>query len=102
VNNVESSFGGQLMGVLTFIPLGFLPGYALAWVLKKLNLLRVPPEVELEGLDIAEFQFDNYPEFERVPETIVLPTGEEVESAPVLLEAYAQTNGQAPTTTRVP
>ncbi|HEU4451195.1 MAG TPA: hypothetical protein VFR63_14610 [Gaiellaceae bacterium] len=102
VNNVETSFGGQLMGVLTFIPLGFLPGYALSWALKKLNLLRVPPEVELEGLDIAEFQFDNYPEFERVPETIVLPTGEEVESAAVLLESYAQTNGHPPETTRVP
>jgi hypothetical protein len=62
----------------------------------------VPPEVELEGLDIAEFQFDNYPEFERVPETIVLPTGEEVESAAVLLESYAQTNGHPPETTRVP
>jgi len=49
----------------------------------------VPPEVELEGLDMAEFQQDFYPEFERVPETIVLPTGEEVEAAPVLLEGYA-------------
>ena len=45
--------------------------------LKKANLLRVPPEVELEGLD-AEFQQDFYPEFERVPETVVLPSGEEV------------------------
>jgi ammonium transporter, Amt family len=93
VNNVPVSFGGQMIGILTFIPLGFLPGYAASWVLKKLNLLRVPPEVELEGLDMAEFQQDFFPEFERVPETIVLPTGEEVESAPILLEALAQTNG---------
>jgi ammonium transporter, Amt family len=93
VNNVPVSFGGQMIGILAFIPLGFLPGYAASWVLKKLNLLRVPPEVELEGLDMAEFQQDFYPEFERVPETVVLPTGEEVESAPILLEGLAQTNG---------
>ena len=95
VNNVESSFGGQLMGMLAFFPLAFLPGFAASWVLKKLNLLRVPPEVELEGLDMAEFQQDFFPEFERVPETIVLPDGEEVESADVLLESFGQTNGRA-------
>ena len=55
-------------------------------MLKKPNLLRVPPEVELEGLDMAEFQQDFFPEFERVPEVIVLPDGQEVESAPILLE----------------
>ena len=95
LNNVESSFGGQLMGMMAFLPLAFLPGYIVSWVLKKMNLLRVPPEVELEGLDIAEFQQDFFPEFERVPETIVLPDGEEVESAAVLLESWAQTNGRA-------
>jgi Amt family ammonium transporter len=93
VNNVPVSFGGQLIGILTFIPLGFLPGYGAAWVLKKMNLLRVPPEVELEGLDMAEFQQDFFPEFERVPETIVLPTGEEVDSAAILLESFSQVNG---------
>ncbi len=93
VNNVPSSFGGQLIGFLTFLPLGFLPGYAASWVLKKLNLLRVPPEVELEGLDIAEFQQDFFPEFERLPEVIVMPDGREVDAAPVLLDAFAQLNG---------
>jgi ammonia channel protein AmtB len=93
VNNVPVSFGGQLMGMLAFLPLGFLPGYVAAWILKKFNLLRVPPEVELEGLDMAEFQQDFFPEFERVPETVVLPTGEEVEAAPILLEAFSQVNG---------
>jgi ammonia channel protein AmtB len=94
VNNVPVSFGGQLMGMLAFLPLAFLPGYTVSWLLKKANLLRVPPEVELEGLDMAEFQADFFPEFERVPETIVLPTGEEVESAPVLLDSFAQVNGR--------
>jgi hypothetical protein len=60
----------------------------------------VPAEVELEGLDMAEFQQDFFPEFERVPETIVLPTGEEVDSAPVLLDAYSQVNGRK-TETRI-
>src|SRR5918996_1454106 len=96
VNNIETSFGGQLMGMLAFFPLAFLPGYIVSWLLKKANLLRVPVEVELEGLDMAEFQHDFFPEFERVPETIVLPTGEEVEAAPVLLEAFAQVNGGRP------
>jgi Amt family ammonium transporter len=96
VNNIESSMGGQLMGILTFLPLAFLPGYVFSWILKKLNLLRVPPEVELEGLDMAEFQQDFYPEFERVPEVVVEPDGREVDGAPVLLDAYwqARTDGR--------
>jgi Amt family ammonium transporter len=95
VNNVPTSFGGQLMGMMAFLPLAFIPGYVAAWILKKLNLLRVPPEVELEGLDMAEFQQDFFPEFERVPETIVLPTGEEVDSETILLDDFARvtTNG---------
>jgi ammonia channel protein AmtB len=96
VNNVPTSFGGQLMGLLTFLPLGFLPGFLASWALMKANLLRVPPEVELEGLDMAEFQQDFFPEFERSPEIIILPTGEEVEAGPVLLEAFQQTNGGRP------
>ena len=88
--------GGQLMGIMAFIPLAFLPGYFFSWILKKLNLLRVPPEVELEGLDLAEFGMDFYPEFERVPEVIVEPDGREVDSAPVLLDAYWQADGNEP------
>ena len=71
LEGVESSFGGQMMGIMTFFPLGFLPGYFIAWGLRKMNMLRVPPEVELEGLDQAEFERDFYPEFERVDEVIV-------------------------------
>jgi ammonium transporter, Amt family len=96
VNNIESSMGGQLMGIMAFLPLAFLPGYVVSWILKKLNLLRVPPEVELEGLDMAEFGMDFYPEFERVPEIVIEPDGREVDGAPVLLDAYwqASTNGR--------
>jgi ammonia channel protein AmtB len=88
VNNIPVSFGGQLMGMMAFLPLAFLPGFILSWGLKKMNLLRVPAEVELEGLDLAEFQQDFFPEFERVPEVIIMPDGEEVEAADVLLDAY--------------
>ncbi len=35
INNVESSIGGQLMGIATFLPLGFLSGWGAAWILKK-------------------------------------------------------------------
>jgi Amt family ammonium transporter len=93
VNNIDSSFGGQLMGFLAFFPLAFLPGYIFSWILKKTNLLRVPPEVELEGLDMAEFQQDFYPEFESVAEHIIEPDGREVEAGPVLLDAYRQLTG---------
>jgi Amt family ammonium transporter len=98
VNSVESSFGGQLIGVMAFIPLAFLPGYLVSLLLKKMNLLRVPPEVELEGMDMAEFQQDFYPEFERVPEVIVEPSGEAVEAAPVLLDSYWQSTAGSATT----
>ncbi len=43
---------GQFVGaVIMFFVLGFIPGYILSWILKKANLLRVPREVELAGLD---------------------------------------------------
>ena len=97
INNIPVSFGGQLMGMMAFLPLAFLPGFCLSWILKKLNLLRVPAEVELEGLDLAEFGQDFYPEFERAPEVVVMPDGQEIESGDILLEAYrATTNGRAP------
>ena len=44
----------------TFLPLGFLTGYVASWVMKKLNILRVPPEVELMGLDVAEYEPNLY------------------------------------------
>jgi ammonia channel protein AmtB len=91
INNVESSIGGQLMGMATFLPLGFLTGYVASWVLRRLNLLRVPPEVEIEGLDLAEYETDFYPEHGRVTERIVEPDGTLVESERVLLGDWEET-----------
>jgi ammonium transporter, Amt family len=87
VNNVDSSIWGQLLGIATFVPLGFLSGYASSWVLRKLNLLRVPPEVEIAGLDTAEYEPDIYlPEVGVVPEMLVEPDGRLVDGRAVILE----------------
>jgi len=97
INNIESSMGGQLIGIMTFIPLAFLPGYFASLALKKLNLLRVPPVVELEGLDWAEFGQDFFPEFESVRERIVTPDGEIEDAVPILIDAYDRSSyGKAP------
>jgi ammonium transporter, Amt family len=88
VNNVDSSIGGQLMGMATFLPLGFLTGYAMSWVMKKLNILRVPVEVELMGLDVAEYEPNLYlPEVAVAEEQIVEPDGTPVTAMTILTTA---------------
>jgi Amt family ammonium transporter len=88
VNNVDSSIGGQLIGMATFLPLGFLSGWVASWILKKLNLLRVPPEVELMGLDVAEYEPNIYlPEVAVAEEVIVEPDGTQVPAAAVVRNA---------------
>ena len=88
LNNMDSSIGGQLMGMATFLPLGFLSGWIASMVLKKLNLLRVPPEVELQGLDVSEYEEDLYmPEAAKLGEMVVEPDGSLVPSEAVLIEA---------------
>jgi len=88
LNNVDSSLGGQLIGIATFLPLGFLSGWVASFILKKLNLLRVPPEVEIEGLDVSEYEEDLYmPETARFGEMVFEPDGTLTESGRVLREA---------------
>jgi Amt family ammonium transporter len=88
VNNVDSSIGGQLIGIATFLPLGFLPGYIMSWGMKKLNILRVPPEVELMGLDVAEYEPNLYlPEVAVATEQLVEPDGTPVDATVVLRTA---------------
>jgi hypothetical protein len=73
---------------MTFLPLGFLSGYAASWLMRKLNILRVPPEVELMGLDVAEYTPDIYlPEVASPGEMIVEPDGTHVPSELVLKNA---------------
>ena len=88
--NVRVTILGQLVGIATLIALAFLSGYIISWLLKKGNLLRVPLEVELEGLDLAEFGTDFYPDFAATEEIIVEADGTEVPAAPVLLRAASQ------------
>jgi hypothetical protein len=46
-------------------------------VMKKLNILRVPPEVEIDGLDTAEYVPDiHVPEFAKAPDMLIEPDGE--------------------------
>src|SRR4051812_2727237 len=88
INNVDSSIGGQLIGMATFLPLGFLSGYVASFILKKLNILRVPPEVELMGLDVAEYEPNLYlPEVAVASEQIVEPDGTTVDAAIILRTA---------------
>jgi ammonium transporter, Amt family len=85
LNNVDSSIGGQLLGLATFVPLGFLSGWIAARVLKMLNLLRVPPEVEVDGLDTAEYVPDIYlPEHAKAADMVVEPDGRPVEAEGVV------------------
>jgi ammonia channel protein AmtB len=54
---------GQVAGALVMALLGFVPGYVSSLILKKLNLLRVPAEAEVIGLDKVKVPIEAYPEF---------------------------------------
>jgi len=97
VNNVDSSIWGQLLGVATFLPLGFLTGWVASWFLKKMNLLRVPPEVEVAGLDTVEYVPDIYlPEVPVRPAALVEPDGTVVDADPLIARELAELNGGRP------
>lgn len=67
--NVEGpavSFLGQVQSAVVFMALGFVPGYALSYVLNLFGLLRCSEEVERAGLDLAEVPAKAYPE-SRIP-----------------------------------
>ncbi|PWR21361.1 ammonium transporter [Zavarzinia aquatilis] len=56
------SFMGQLGSAVVFALLGFIPGWVLSYVLKKLGLLRTSNGAEVAGLDTAEIPARAYPE----------------------------------------
>ena len=56
------SFGGQLISGIILLLLGFVPGYVVSFVMKKLGVLRVPEAVEKLGLDLCEIEHVAYPE----------------------------------------
>ncbi|WP_332667251.1 ammonium transporter [Aeromicrobium sp.] len=53
---------GQIGGAIVLTLLGFVPGYLISLALKKAKMLRIPPEVELAGLDLSEVPATPYPE----------------------------------------
>ena len=61
------SFVGQTIGAIVMAAVGFIPGYAISWVLKKANALRVPKAAEELGLDEVEIIAKPYPEANGVP-----------------------------------
>lgn len=47
---------GQFLGaIIMFGVLGFVPAWIVAGILKSMGLLRIPEEIELAGLDLAEY-----------------------------------------------
>jgi len=56
------SFTGQLISAVIMVVLGFVPGYGLSFLLKKLNTLRVPERCEELGIDEVEILAKPYPE----------------------------------------
>lgn len=56
------TMAGQLVGLVVCFALGFVPGYIVAYILKTVRLLRVPDEVQVVGLDLAEVPLKAYPE----------------------------------------
>jgi ammonium transporter, Amt family len=103
VNNIDSSIGGQLIGIATFVPLGFLSGYVASWVLRKLNLLRVPPSVEIAGLDGVMYAPDVYaPEFGPAVDLVIEPDGRRVPADEVQAAELVAGNGRRTPDERVP
>ena len=56
------SFFGQLVSALIMAVVGFVPGYGISLLLKKLNILRVPEQSEDLGIDEVEILGKPYPE----------------------------------------
>jgi ammonia channel protein AmtB len=55
------TFVGQFKGMIVMVLLGFIPGYVLAWVFRKLGILRASDNVQEVGMDV-EIAALAYPE----------------------------------------
>jgi ammonia channel protein AmtB len=74
------NFLGQAGGAVVLALLGFIPGYLISLLLKKLGVLRVPAHAEERGLDLTEVPAKAYPEWALTGASIT------VTSAPVASE----------------
>ena len=57
-----TSFVGQAMGALMMALLGFVPGYLISLVMKKMGVLRVGEAAEIAGLDLTKVPSTAYPD----------------------------------------
>ena len=57
------NLGVQVLGSVSIALWAFVTMYGLFFTLKKINLLRVTEEEELEGLDVTEHGMQSYPDF---------------------------------------
>lgn len=55
VDAVVTPWGNFIGAVIMFWVLGFIPAYIFAGILKAMNALRIPREIELVGLDLSEY-----------------------------------------------
>ena len=55
-----SNFVGQIVGIITFWLLGFVPGYVISLIMKSAGWLRVPDHVQKAGIDKAELGLQGY------------------------------------------
>jgi ammonia channel protein AmtB len=55
------TFMGQFKGMIVMVLIGFIPGYALAWVFNKMGILRASDAVQELGMDV-EIENTAYPE----------------------------------------
>ena len=46
---------GNFIGAIIMFALGFVPCYIIGAILKSMNMLRIPKEIELVGLDLSEY-----------------------------------------------
>lgn len=67
VDGPAVSFMGQFLSVLVFVALGFIPGFAVSYLLKVLGLLRADRASEIAGLDLAEVPVKAYPTDDTMP-----------------------------------
>ncbi|MGY9042516.1 MAG: ammonium transporter, partial [Rhodobacterales bacterium] len=51
-----------IVGAVVFFLLGFVPGYVVSFILKKMNMLRVPEHAEIAGMDTIKVPAQGYPE----------------------------------------
>ncbi|MEM9764531.1 MAG: ammonium transporter [Pseudomonadota bacterium] len=58
----DTNFLAQLIGAVTMLLLGLIPGYVASLILKQAGLLRIPENVEILGMDAAKVPALAYPE----------------------------------------